>query len=537
MIIKKIAIGNGKESYIENNFSNEFNVISSDDNNKGKTIVIQSIMYALGNAPTFPSSFHYKEYMFIIEFEEKDILYKLYRKKDHFVLRYSKVFMVFDSVSEFKRYWNKHITQLPEIYKNQMLRIVDPELFVQTFFIGQDKKDTSNIVNAGLYNKKDFTSMIYAMCGQNISDLSSDEVYVMKKQIKDLKSEKDTLLKQHKILKSEEKPVSYLSSTSDRLNFEKKIKEIEKINESILEVRKERNKIANRKSKWDATIKELRSLNRSIQVGELKCSDCSSTNISYVSSDKNSYTFDASTVDMRNEILSSINEKISIYVEELEKCDTLISIEQERLSKVLNETDITIENIVAYKDQIFTATDAEKKINHIDKEIAEIKNILLLNDKQENIIEKSQHDLMEKIVEVMKDTYKIIDETSNVEIDGLFTKRDEVYSGSESTVFHIVKLYALQQVLQHNFPIIIDSFRAEDLSSAKENIVINLFKKISNQKIFTTTLKEEEIGKYDMQKDINHIDYLGYAASKLLSENYNEAFNLLLSEMSIIIDN
>ncbi len=49
--------------------------------NKGKTIVIQAIMYTLGNVPTFPSSFHYKEYMFLVKFEINKILYKLYRKK------------------------------------------------------------------------------------------------------------------------------------------------------------------------------------------------------------------------------------------------------------------------------------------------------------------------------------------------------------------------------------------------------------------------------------------------------------------------
>lgn len=535
MIIKKVAIGNHEESYIEESFSSGFNIISSDDNNKGKTIVIQSMMYALGNAPTFPSSFNYKNYMFVVEFEVDNILYKLYRKRDTFVLKYEKIFMVFDSVSEFKRYWSKHITKLPEIYKNEFLKIVDPELFYQIFFIGQDKKDTSNISNKGYYNKKDFISMIFAMCGNTVSELSIDEITTMKDKIKELKLEKAELLKQHKILKSEEKAVNYLSSVSDKISFEKKIKSIDKINDRILELRKERNRAANRKSKWDSTIKELRSLNRDIKVGELRCSDCNSTNITYISADKSSYAFDVSTVEMRNEILSSINEKIAIYIEELEKYDALISLEQDKLSKTLTESDITLENILAYKDDVFSASDAEEKIQSIDAEVIGLKNQLLVNDEHMMDTINSQQDTMNNIITIMKDTYKAIDPTSNVEIDELFTKKDEVYSGSESTIFHITKLYALQNVIKHNYPIVIDSFRAEDLSSGKERTVIELFSHLNNQKIFTTTVKLEEIGKYDGYEGINHIDYLNYRPSKLLGKSHNDEFKKIISEMSLVM--
>ena len=60
MKIRKVAVGNAAEAFIEGNFTNGVNIISSDDNNKGKTIVIQSMMYALGNEPTFPTSFEFK---------------------------------------------------------------------------------------------------------------------------------------------------------------------------------------------------------------------------------------------------------------------------------------------------------------------------------------------------------------------------------------------------------------------------------------------------------------------------------------------
>ena len=72
MIIKKIAVGNSTEAFVEDGFTDGLNIISSDDNNKGKTIAMQSMMYAIGNEPTFPTTFDYKKYYYYIEFEENN---------------------------------------------------------------------------------------------------------------------------------------------------------------------------------------------------------------------------------------------------------------------------------------------------------------------------------------------------------------------------------------------------------------------------------------------------------------------------------
>lgn len=163
MIIKKIAIGNSTEAFVEDGFTDGLNIISSDDNNKGKTIAMQSMMYAIGNEPTFPTTFDYKKYYYYIEFEENNKFYRVCRYGENFALIEGKTLLLFDSVSELKRYWTKHIFKLPEIVKNQISKIVDPVLFFQLFFVGQDKKDTSNISHSGLYNKKDFEEMIYSI--------------------------------------------------------------------------------------------------------------------------------------------------------------------------------------------------------------------------------------------------------------------------------------------------------------------------------------------------------------------------------------
>ena len=78
-----------------------------------------------------------------------------------------------------------------------------------------------------------------------------------------------------------------------------------------------------------------------------------------------------------------------------------------------------------------------------------------------------------------------------------------------------------------------DSFRAEDLSTEKEHIVLNLFSNVKNQVILTTTLKKEEANKYDKFPEINVIDYTNHKTNKLLSKNYLKDFKKLLTNLNI----
>ena len=219
MEFKKSAIGNRDEAYVEASFKNGINIISSDDNNKGKTIVIQSMMYALGNEPTFPTSFNYKKYYHYLEFEENGVLYRICRYGNGYILKYNSVFMIFDNASELKRYWTKHIFTLPTVEKNQIPKIVDMSLYSQIFFVGQDKKDTSNISHPGLYNKQDYYNMIFDICDVGGLALDDSEIESIKEKIRALKDEREVLLKQHKILKSKKASVSFLSSANDKIAF------------------------------------------------------------------------------------------------------------------------------------------------------------------------------------------------------------------------------------------------------------------------------------------------------------------------------
>ena len=96
-------------------------------------------------------------------------------------------------------------------------------------------------------------------------------------------------------------------------------------------------------------------------------------------------------------------------------------------------------------------------------------------------------------------------------------------------------MYAFQKTLQHDFPIIVDSFRAEDLSSDREKRALQMFQKMENQIIFTTTLKNEEENKYAENKDIHNIDFSMHTTNKMLSSKYLSKFLKVADEMLIAV--
>lgn len=533
MIIQKIAVGNKTEAYIEGNLHDQLNIISSDDNNKGKTIIIQSLMYCLGNTPVFPSSFDYKKYKYIIEFKHNGINYILCRENNNFILKNNDSIFLFDNVSEMKRYWSKNISELPQIIKDEKVRIVDPELYTQIFFVGQDKKDSSNIANKAFYSKLDFYNMIYAYKGIGEKGMNSEEISLAKGNLKKLGEEKKALLKQHKILNSKKLSANYFSPYSDRVAFKEKIEKLEKVKDKIGDLRTSRNSIINRKMKYEITLKELMSLNRTIATGELKCLNCDSTHIGYVSANSTSYTFDVSTSEVRNQIINSINEKIGSYSEELDKLTVEINYYQTQVQEMLVDDAISLESIVLYKQEMMGSLGIDEKIEILEGEIVAISDSLKANYNSSEDISKQQNKLISKIIDEMNLAYKEIDPIGTLTFDNIFTKKSEIFSGSEATEFHLVKMYGLAKVLEHSYPIIIDSFRAEDLSTDREQVVIDLFTKLPNQVIFTTTLKREEIGKYNDFKNINHIDYSDHHSSKLLSEKYSTEFANLASLLMI----
>lgn len=537
MIVHRVGIGNAKEAFISDQFSKGTNIIFSDDNNRGKTILVQSMMYCIGNKPVFPVSFDFLSYFHYIEFSIGDNFYKICRKNNEFVVLYSETLAILTGETEFKHFWDKHICPLPRIEKDGMLKIVDFELLLELFFIGQDKRDTSNIISRGYYKKEDYINTIFSFLGLIHSQTQQLDIEQTKSKLKKYKEKKDSLLKEKPILESQAIGVRYLSSVSDKLAFEHKIKIANQLKDRITTLNSSRNSSAKQKIKYENVLKDLQSLNRTIDNCEIRCLDCKSTRIGFSPSGKFEHFFDVSTPSLRNEIIESIKEKITIYEEEILSYTAQISDTQRQLMEVLDDEEITLEMLVSFKDGVKDAKEVEQQIAKCDEEILKLENSLSAKNQINTDILARQESVLTSLVGTMNEAYRKIDHSGNLNIDNVFTQSKHVFSGSEETIFYIVKLYAIAIITKHNFPIVIDSFRAEDLSTDKENIVLKLFTDISNQKIFTTTLKKEEVNsnKYVGRSDIIGINFSSIKPSKLLDEKYVPQFRELLKAFSINI--
>lgn len=536
MIIKKVALGNSEKAFVISGFSSNVNILFSDDNNKGKTIVIQSMLYSLGNEPSFPASFNYKDYYHYLELEHQGKTIYICRKKNQIFLKFNNKLNMFASISEYKHFWNSNILPLPTIIKNNRMIICDPVLYLQLFSIGQDKKETNNIYNSGYYNKHDFYEMLYSF--NSISDVEKQK-YNSDKLNKDLsanKKRREQLLKESKLLKSRDEEIGYLSPLVDKNIFESQLQELEELKDLLSSYKIERNKAAVRRTKLQVALKELNSLNRHISVGEVHCLDCNSTHIGYSLQDDDSYSFDISSAEMRKEIIDSIVSRIEIYNDEIDKLDVAIKEYLEKVNDLVADKSITLESVLFYREDVLNVSDIEKEVLEIDNTIKEIKAKIKDNNSKVNKIVAKQKELDKSISDSITEYYNKIDESgTNAEFE-LFTKRGEVLSGSEATVFYLAKLLSFATILKHDFPIIIDSFRAEDLSSEKEKIVLDLFDELNQQVVLTTTTKIEERNKYDSFSFVKQHDFSEVLTKRLLTKDYVDSFKSLLTHVSINLD-
>ncbi|MBU4689967.1 hypothetical protein KQ873_02875 [Mycoplasma zalophidermidis] len=534
MLIKSIFIGNTMEAFLENKFSEEFNILYSDDNNKGKTIVIQSILYCMGNNPVFPSSFNYEEYYFILTLESNGEFFDICRRKNNFVIKKDQEIYVFDNLSEFKNYWNKNIQKLPIIVKDSKVGLADLELLIQAFFTGQDKKITHDILNSGWLKKNDFYNMLYSMYGINNSFDAIESNDELKNRKSKLITEKNSLLKKNKILKKNNIAVETLSFTNKKIALDKKLKEIEKIKELISSLNSDINNAIKRKTKNELVLKELRSLNRTMKVGQISCMDCGSNHISYESAEAE-FSFDISTSMMRSQIIKSIEEKIEIYREEIDHLSAEITIQQKKMNEILKTEEFSLEELLVAKINLNGTQNDDKRLSEIMKEIE------IIDRKVESIssISKLNHEeskeVLKLIINEMNSFNEYIDSSITNLYTDIFTSRNRTYSGSEGTQFHLARMYAFSKVLAHDYPIVIDSFRAEDLSTEREQRVLEKFSELKNQIIFTTTLKEEENLKYESIKGVRPINYSAHQNYKILQQTFVCDFLEKLNSMSIQI--
>ena len=375
------------------------------------------------------------------------------------------------------------------------------------------------------------------MIKMQITSVTSEDDFDInnaKEKLQNKKNEKKRLLQQHKIVTKNDSVINIVSSENDKQKMLQKFEEINKLKNTIINYKKDRNKLNIKIIKYETLEKELNSLNRELTVGHLECLDCHSRHIGY-SSDKE-FSFDVSTKSIRNQILDSIKDKIDSIHEDLDKINDEIEVEQNKLKEVLTVDDVSLELLLTVKDDIQEITEVDSKVNQLNNEIQSLEDKILSKINKSKDDKTKAKELIESIICEMNKAYEKLDYNGIQNFNDIFTPATQIYSGSNGMIFYLIKLYALKKVLNHKLPIIIDSFRAEDLSTNKEKEALYLYNSLPTQTIFTTTLKTEELGKYNEFNFLNKLDYSKNMENKMLSKDYLEKFMNKLADFKIVIN-
>lgn len=534
MLVKKIAFGDKSEAFIEERLTDGLNVIYSDDNNRGKTLVIQGLMYSLGYESIFPSSFNYKDKYFYSEIEVENSKYKFLRKKNSIAIKTDDSLQIFNSVSEARYFLDKFVFRVPKILKDNRPTLVDLSLLYELFFIGQDNRNPSGLISKGQFNKSDFKNMVYDLAGLSASITNLGEIKDIKNRIAELKTKLNQTRKKISLIKKSPDIAEIASKTYDSERVQEKIRAISEINESISKLKRSRQREINRKTKLEQLVSELNSLNRGLSEGNVKCGECGSDKIVYSNND---LTFEVSNIDVRNGILKSISENISQKVEVINDSSREINALQESLNKELADAPPSFQQIILYQDQIVSERNYDDESFSLAREIDALKIQLTSSQEIDEALKSDIKKFDKKLMDEMTNIYKFIDPNGNLEFDDIFTKRDSTFSGSEGQEFYFCKLIALSNLLNHSFPIVVDSFRDGELSTNKEDSMLKIYSDLDRQVILTSTLKDEEYNsdKYEKMGSVNSIDYSKHQDCKILNGDKKDDFIELISSFDGIV--
>jgi hypothetical protein len=538
IMVKSVYIGNDTESYIQHGFRNGLNIVSSTENHVGKTIVLQSIMYALGADPKFPSSFRFRDYLFVLDIDVDGREVSILRNKNYFVVREGKLITPLETKSQFDEFWSNNVFMLPRIIKNKNGSVIwaGLSLYTQMSFIPQTGRNTANITNRGYFDKNDFIEMLYSIKEMSARALDTRAEQELKRRKAELKTRKAELEKQAAALRKVGSSLYASSSTADREETAKFLAKLDDLKNQISDCQKRRNHAYTRMKKNQQVLEELRSLDREIKVGSIVCMNCGSEAIGY-KIPGSSFAFDLTTTEMRQQIMSSVNERVERYSAEAEQLNREIRGLQRKFDLIANERKITLEDIFSARDGLENLSELDAELSTVCDEIDSIEKSLKEAKQVDKNLSKSRAEFKERLVDSMNRVrHAINDDEYAEEYSDLFTTSANPYIGSEETEFLLARVYALAKHIQHKLPVIVDSFRAEELSTSREERALPLFEELPNQVIFSATLKGQESEKYKNRIGVNNIDYAGYTAGKLLSESDNEEFNAKVASFGIFLN-
>lgn len=144
----------------------------------------------------------------------------------------------------------------------------------------------------------------------------------------------------------------------------------------------------------------------------------------------------------------------------------------------LRDTPIELREVLLYSETILSEINLDNKLIDLKQRLEEFKQNNIENDKNEKEAKNKCKEMKNNIVYYMNNLYKKVDPKGRIIFDDIFTKKDETYSESEEQEYYYSRVLALNDYFKHSYPLIIDCYRSGEISSNKEDIMINMLIKL-----------------------------------------------------------
>lgn len=212
------------------------------------------------------------------------------------------------------------------------------------------------------------------------------------------------------------------------------------------------------------------------------------------------------------------------------------------MSDLLSKNDeFSLMDVVACKDEYLNEQEIDQKMQEAQRELDDVKDKLESDRVLTSEIAKLRKEFMDDLLGKMNLARRAIsDNTEESSYESLFSTKANVYSGSDGTIYFAARTFAIASKIDHGIPIMIDSFRADDLSSDREDRLLDLLGKLDNQIILTTTIKREEsagpdASKYERDPRVYAINYSNHEINRIMSDVYNDRFAEKAADFGLVL--
>lgn len=204
--------------------------------------------------------------------------------------------------------------------------------------------------------------MLYALSGCLTLQESVEKLKSLRAELRTCKANIEVLSKRLTFYREHPEIADTISKAADREHLERKRQEFQSLNDKISTLERKRTRLINRKMRLEKLITELNSLNTQLKVGEIRCQECGSNNIVYTCGD---LSFELTNDLVRQNVMRSISETITLYGSEFTELQQRINEYQEELKQKIQSTPVPISNMLIYSETIRTYSEDEKRLSEL----------------------------------------------------------------------------------------------------------------------------------------------------------------------------